>query len=394
MSLIAVLYLLGAVQGGFLALLLFTHKEGNWQANRYLGLLTLVMTLDLADYTLDESGLITLETLWLSILLWPKELFYGPLLFLYTRELIKTAPEQKNKRKWLHFLPALVHIIVSWSLLFLPVSEQINILQGNATGGWKALVAFLLGDFELYVCLLHAGIYLSACLYILYLHKQRINKSYYQIEKINITWLFRLSVGLMGLYLFWVAAVIFSSESSEATWYRLLGAAMVMVVYMMGFLGLRQPRVFTIPDMVSLEKSSSSDHLLDSFDVEKYKNSPLSEGVREELFNTLKKYMESEQPYLKSTLTLPDLAQGINISVHYLSQIINQESGKNFFDFVNEYRVMEAQKILKKDKYKKENIAGLSTLVGFNSKSAFYAAFKKYTGVSPGQYRNGFVNKE
>jgi AraC-like DNA-binding protein len=75
------------------------------------------------------------------------------------------------------------------------------------------------------------------------------------------------------------------------------------------------------------------------------------------------------------------------MSLNYLSQVINQQTGKNFFDFINSYRITEATTILSEDVENRQNILNLAMSVGFNSKSAFYNAFKKHTGMTPTQYR-------
>ena len=103
--------------------------------------------------------------------------------------------------------------------------------------------------------------------------------------------------------------------------------------------------------------------------------------------NTLRltAYMEQNKPYLDDVLTLQKLAAQVDMPEKELSTLINQQIGKHFFDFINEYRIREA-KILLKDQ---PNLTVLEILyqVGFNSKSSFYTAFKKETGITPSDYR-------
>jgi AraC-like DNA-binding protein len=97
--------------------------------------------------------------------------------------------------------------------------------------------------------------------------------------------------------------------------------------------------------------------------------------------------MNKERPYLESQLTLPQLAQQLGISPNYLSQVINEQLQKNFFDFINEYRVAEAKSKLTADSTTKGSIADVAYDSGFNSKSAFYTAFKKHVGMTPSEFR-------
>ncbi|WP_369013124.1 helix-turn-helix domain-containing protein [Flavobacterium anhuiense] len=99
----------------------------------------------------------------------------------------------------------------------------------------------------------------------------------------------------------------------------------------------------------------------------------------------LEKVMSEKSLYKNPNLTLQDLSQEINISSHQLSQFLNNNLGKNFTSFVNEFRISEACKIItSSDKLTLESV-GYD--VGFNSKSTFFAAFKKHTGTTPLNYQ-------
>lgn len=95
--------------------------------------------------------------------------------------------------------------------------------------------------------------------------------------------------------------------------------------------------------------------------------------------------METEKPYLDDTLTLQKLAEKINMPEKQLSLLINQSAGKHFFDFVNEFRINNAKALLKEQP--QLTVLEILYQVGFNSKSSFYTAFKKETGVTPTDYR-------
>ncbi|MEP0265308.1 helix-turn-helix domain-containing protein [Dokdonia sp.] len=97
--------------------------------------------------------------------------------------------------------------------------------------------------------------------------------------------------------------------------------------------------------------------------------------------------LENEKIYKNPDISLRSIATRLDISVTYLSQLINKISGVNFSDFVNEYRVKESQKLLTHPNYSGYAILSIGLESGFNSKSTFYAAFKKHTGVTPSIYR-------
>jgi AraC-like DNA-binding protein len=97
--------------------------------------------------------------------------------------------------------------------------------------------------------------------------------------------------------------------------------------------------------------------------------------------------MDETRPYRNSYLTLQELADALSISAHNLSQVINTRLGKNFYDFVNGYRVEEVKHRLRDPKYQHLTILAIGLEAGFNTKSTFNAFFKKHTGVTPSRYR-------
>lgn len=119
----------------------------------------------------------------------------------------------------------------------------------------------------------------------------------------------------------------------------------------------------------------------------KYLKSGLSEGQLLEYQERLEQVMRSQQLYLQSDLTLPKLARIVGCSVNHLSQVINSAFGVSFFDYLNRYRVERARELLGSNNGPETAILNIAFAVGFNSNSSFYAAFKKYVGQTPAQFR-------
>lgn len=125
--------------------------------------------------------------------------------------------------------------------------------------------------------------------------------------------------------------------------------------------------------------------------VHKYAKSGLNPDQMEKYTSQLAELMVSEKVYLESDLTMPKLAELMNCSVNHLSQAVNSGLGMSFFDFLNSYRIQEAKTMLGRDDPQSKAILDVSFAVGFNSNSAFYAAFKKSTGQTPAQFRRSFL---
>lgn len=123
----------------------------------------------------------------------------------------------------------------------------------------------------------------------------------------------------------------------------------------------------------------------------KYAKSGLSSTQMEKYTGQLSELMDMDKVYLESELTMPKLAEMMHCSVNHLSQAVNSGFGVSFFDFLNSYRIKEAKSMLSDHDPQAQAILDVSFAVGFNSNSAFYAAFKKSTGQTPAQYRRSFM---
>lgn len=120
---------------------------------------------------------------------------------------------------------------------------------------------------------------------------------------------------------------------------------------------------------------------------QKYESSNLQEGEKVKMIKKLLLYMETEEPFKEAELTLSQLADKVKIPINYLSQIINEKMECNFLDFINRYGVEQAKKMLHDNKYEHYTIIAIAYEAGFNSKSAFYTAFKKITNMNPSNFQ-------
>jgi ligand-binding sensor domain-containing protein/AraC-like DNA-binding protein len=118
----------------------------------------------------------------------------------------------------------------------------------------------------------------------------------------------------------------------------------------------------------------------------KYEKVRLDSESAERYLKKLLDFMESEKPYLDPNITLHKLSKEIIIPGHYLSQVINAKLNKNFYDFINFYRIEEAKRILTNSK-NNFTILEVAFEVGFNSKSAFNRAFNKYVKMTPSHFK-------
>jgi len=113
---------------------------------------------------------------------------------------------------------------------------------------------------------------------------------------------------------------------------------------------------------------------------------PIENGQR--LFEQVNDYMLSQRPFKDPKLKMNGLAEEMKISPHILSKILNEVYLKGFAHYIKEFRVKEAKRLIKE----REDLSleGIGYESGFNSKSSFFAAFKKITSCTPSEYKNSF----
>ena len=110
-------------------------------------------------------------------------------------------------------------------------------------------------------------------------------------------------------------------------------------------------------------------------------------GDWKEVLRKLQAHMETQQPWLDPDLTLEQLASQLRLRPKLLSQAINEGLGRNFFEFINTYRIDEAKRLLTNPADKKITVLEVLYQVGFNSKSSFNTVFKKQTGMTPSEFK-------
>ncbi|MEO0776520.1 MAG: helix-turn-helix domain-containing protein [Bacteroidota bacterium] len=122
----------------------------------------------------------------------------------------------------------------------------------------------------------------------------------------------------------------------------------------------------------------------------KYAASPMPAEEARVLLSQLHRLMEEEKLYRDGELQLENLARQMKLSNNRLSQLVNESAGKNFSSFVNGYRIEAAKRLLRSKAAL--TVEAVAYEVGFSSKSAFYATFKKMTGQTPSAFRKSSQN--
>lgn len=207
-------------------------------------------------------------------------------------------------------------------------------------------------------------IYITAALYVYKNHHVKI-KEVYSFEKgISFNW---ISIFIAGYILFVGCFFLLSPNSSP------------YVVYL--------PLLLIITYLLFQRNTQTNTSLLNNETEVEIQEHRLDDEKKKVVINAITTFMKNEKPYLKSDLTLFQLAKMLNTNSSYLSVLINKDFNSSFVSFINTYRIIDAKKTLIDSNYKDYTIEAISEEVGFNSKSAFNRAFKKITQQTPSEYR-------
>ena len=161
---------------------------------------------------------------------------------------------------------------------------------------------------------------------------------------------------------------------------NLMYITLTVIIYFLGYYGIKQKPILSNDNPISQIETAPTQK-------PKYATSSLKDGEKEILIQRLTKSMEKEKPYLNENLTLKELADKLETSPNNLSQIINERFSKNFYEFINEYRINEVKSLLIDPEYSHYSMLGIAFECGFNSKSTFNSVFKQFTGKTPSEFK-------
>ena len=366
-------FLLGALHGVVLSVLLATKKM-NKLSNRILGSLMLVFSLDLAMAWFMGSGFVSEYPFFIG-LDFPITMLYGPLLFLYTETLVRGG-YHLNKKELVHFLP--FTLLLMFTVPFYLLSPDDKIARVGTHGGLDYgpdFITHLKVGFNI--------AYIPFILRQLSRFQRNAKDSYSTIEKRNLDWLRTFIFAFLALAIVSVVIHFLSSlAGSQDKYSDFMLLAVTLFVYSIGYMGLRQAEFF------AHHQPHNSPHKMESTpSPDRYSKSGLSEERGVELMQQLEDLMIAEKPFTNNELSLRDLSEMMGVSRHNLTEIINRFAGKNFYDFVNSYRVEEVKHRLQAPESVTLTILALGMEAGFNSKSSFNSVFKKHTGMTPTQFK-------
>ncbi len=264
--------------------------------------------------------------------------------------------------------------------LILPFLYMVNLLMIHFGNFEKHFV--LLSFFKvmaIVLILIQAIFYTAFSYYLIRKHQLTILKFSSNTEEIDLSWLEYIILTIFGMSMLIAFYNIFYDSQSLHLFINLI---FLIVIYFIAYYSLKQKEIYPV-------KEKRLEELISIAADEENRESKRKLIPDEELSKirfTLENVMKTEKPYLDSELNLIKLSEMVSVSGHHLSYVINAGFQKNFFQYVNEYRVEYAKKLLE-DKNSKFSILGIAYESGFNSKTSFNTTFKKLTRTTPSEFK-------
>lgn len=372
------IFIAGITIAFFLEFLLLSKKNKS-EADIILAIWMFFIGVHQFLYYLHYAGLYTRFPFFIGVIM-PLPLIHGPFLYIYVSRLTSQIP-RRAYLQYLHFLPPVLVYIYLISFLALPASEKIRVIESGGAG------------YEVFSAINLALICISGVIYVLLSqlklqqHKKKIREQFSDVEKITLSWLQYL---IFGIAFIWIVVLgvnlmpfdIFKNIETDI----LIYIAVAIFVAFLGFFGLRQTTIFA-HQVSNSQHTNGINHSMEVMpETGKYIKSGLRPAEADQLHKKLTEYMIHEKPYLDSQLSLAKLSSNFGVHTNYISQVINEKEGMNFYDYINTYRVNEFKRLVTDPRYKRLTILALAMECGFNSKSAFNGCFKKLTNQTPSEF--------
>jgi AraC-like DNA-binding protein len=294
---------------------------------------------------------------------------YGPLLYCFVDILTSNKP-QLTRKHFYHTLPFIIGFLAS----------AFSIITSNSKNNrFDDIVEFILFE-TLVVQILTYNI---LAIKKLKKHRASLLQTYSTLEEKDLNWLRFYLVFITGTYIlsFLITHLVVFGLRVDGL-YVLVQLAITLSIYLMSYRIIFQPGLFTLTPSVQTEIVEET-----TTETNKYQRSGLKTEQAVNYLNELLVYMDTAKPYLDQELTIYALAEQLNITRNHLTQIINEQLGKNFYEFVNGYRVEEVKRMMEDSQYDNLTISALGLEAGFKSKTAFNTNFKKITGYTPTEWK-------
>ncbi len=270
--------------------------------------------------------------------------FIGPFLFFYIKSVIQ--PDSNIKTSWKYHIALLLPIALVVGYLY-PFKTNIEL--------WR--------PFIIKTIYIQWFIYILASIYVVAPRLKMVFKGHLKITQLDV-WLLSLLIGNLIL----LSSYYFTSFINYISGALAFSFLLYLLIVFLLFGKNRNTILF--------HKKN------------KYFDKKMDDDEASNLIEQLDAIMTKQELYKNSNLKSSDVAKKLQLSTHQFSQLLNDNLGKSFPNFINEYRIKEAKKIVLSNE--QLTLEAIGYECGFNSKSTFYTVFKKIVGTTPAKFKEQF----
>lgn len=375
----------GILQAFFLAGILYFHPRSEKSVNAFLALYIFFLVLPM--FTPVIQHLFSWQTVSLTE---PVILLIGPFLYLYVLSLKESITWRKAYPHFILYVAALsfgIYMYYKLSGIYPPSKEPPVEVLRSPTANIRSAIRILQMVFYFFL----ARRTLSS-------YQNSIQNLYSETSRINFKWVRWLINGYMLLVVVMIIVYLFMLKYPQHfNLLLLLNTAIIApYIYLVTYKGLTQPMLWQLHPGMARNKVQEEIHKIEEItstsSVQSKSSKPvLSSEKMEEILRRTISLMERDKLYQETELNLQQLAERLQIPSYVVSQAINEGLNKTFYDLVNGYRVEEAKRLLLDPNNRNYKILSVGFEAGFNSKTTFNTVFKKFTGLSPTEYREKHI---
>jgi AraC-like DNA-binding protein len=378
-GLVDVFIFLGVFQGLFLSWFFIKSFQNTRKANLYQGLLLLFLSLTIFEEWLNNTGYIV-KILAVTNFSEALNFTFAPLFYLYIRSSLNPDESRKD---WVHFILAVFWMFYMVFQFIQPEEMKYNSYLNTKHPDWDYLnVVWKISDDPLGIrvvvnqlTVLQLVIYYGASMVILFKRFRFLDQRIFKTDNELLIILRNFTLHFFLIIAIFLATKLYFGMRSDIGGY-MIASYVSFMIYSTSYQVMNRSDFFKNPSSFF------------SFPVSKYQKSSLSEENKDMILDKIRNEMEKNGYFKNNLASLSGLSKEINESSHHVSQVINEKMNKSFFELLAVYRVDYAKKLITLDKENKLTVEELADMVGYNSKSSFNIAFKKYTLKTPSEFRN------
>ncbi len=362
--------LFGAAMSFLMAMFLW-FSPPFYFSNRVLGTLMFVWTFTITSFSIQSGEFFVRFPHLFGISSSFAYLFF-PLMYMYIKSYLYKDARQ-IKQYLLHLIPFVLFILIISPFYFQSAEVKSTFIKNgfpdwiNIVFNYGSIIVVLQG-------ILYTILSIRTLQHFQYFRKKRLSSK----QAYSVRWIMQFVVINVVLWAIGTIGAIMGMLDiiTPIDPFKIYYLGITLLTLRLGYFTINNPFSFSTEEKNILRSSISNDK----------KSKSLGTSIDRNDLKIIITFINTQKPYLKKDMNLHNLVEGTGFSKHRISELLNNELGKSFYDVINEYRVNEAIKLLDEGKHKDYTLEHIAEKSGFNSKATFYRIFKKNTGKTPNKY--------